>query len=233
VLTEAGGKRKGLNRVEIPTRMKAPKVPPATNLVPQQFAFVGPRLPAGTYSVKLIKGDQTYTTKLELENDPRSKHTAEDRAAQQKLVRELYDMLADLTYTTDAVVSARDQLRAGADSLKAGDPAKAKLTALADKFEDIRKQLVATREGGRLTGEEQIREKLGSLYGAVNGYDGRPTGGQEEFKTVMAGELTKQRSAYDALVAKDLVAANATLAEKKMSAVTPLTRDAWEKKQSE
>jgi hypothetical protein len=54
VVSETGGKRKGLNRVEIPTRMKAPKVPPATNLVPQQFAFVGPRLAPGTYTVKLI-----------------------------------------------------------------------------------------------------------------------------------------------------------------------------------
>ena len=233
VVSEPGGKRKGLNRVEIPTRMKAPKVPPATNLVPQLFAFVGPRLPAGTYDVKLTKGTDTYTTKLVLGNDPRSNYSPEDRALQQKVVRELYSMLADLTYTTDAVVSARDQLRARADSLKAGDATKAKLIGLADKFEDVRKLLVATREGGRLTGEEQIREKLGSLYGGVNGFDGRPTGSQIAAKEVLGGELAKQRGIYDALIAKDLVAMNATLASKALSAITPLTREAWDKKQSE
>ena len=232
-VSEAGGKRKGLNRVEISTRMKAPKVPPATNLVPQAFAFVGPRLAPGTYTVKLTKGTETYTSKLELAADPRSTHSAEDRVVQQKLVRELYDMLADLTYTTDAVASARDQLRARADSLKAGDPARTKLTTLADKFEDIRKQLVATREGGRLTGEEQLREKLGALYGAVNGYDGRPTGSQIAFKDVLAGDLAKQRAAYDALVAKDIASTNAALGPKNLTAVAPLTREAWEKKQSQ
>src|SRR5262249_30218810 len=148
-------------------------------------------------------------------------------------VRELYSMLIDLTYTTDAVVSARDQLRARADSLTAGDATKAKLTGLADKFEDIRKLLVATREGGRLTGEEQIREKLGSLYGGVNGFDGGPTGSQIAAKELLGGELAKQRALYDALIAKDLAATNATLATKSLAAVTPLTREAWDKKQSE
>ncbi|HTM58033.1 MAG TPA: hypothetical protein VL123_06430 [Candidatus Udaeobacter sp.] len=233
VVSENAGKRKGLNRVEVPTRMKAPKVPPATNLVPQAFAFVGPRLAPGTYSVKLIKGSETYTTKLELVSDPRSTHSAEDRLAQQKLVRELYDMLADLTYTTDAVASARDQLRARSDSLKASDPAKAKLVALADKFENIRKNLVATREGGRLTGEEQLREKLGALYGAVNGYDGRPTGSQVAYKEVLAADLAKQRQAYDALVAKEVATVNGSLGPKNLAAVAPLTREEWDKKQSE
>jgi photosystem II stability/assembly factor-like uncharacterized protein len=232
-VTEPGGKRKGINRVDVPTRMKAPKVPPATNLVPQPFAFVGPRLVPGSYTVKLIKGTETYTSKLELVADPRAPHSAEDRAVQQQLVRELYDMLADLTYTTDAVVSARDQLRARADSLKAGDKTKDKLTALAQKFEDIRKLLVATREGGRLTGEEQLREKLGDLYGAVNGYDGRPTGPQLAFKDVLKAELAKQRAAYEALMTRDVVATNATLGQKNLTAVAALTREAWEKKQSE
>jgi photosystem II stability/assembly factor-like uncharacterized protein len=233
VVSESGGKRRGLNRVEIPTRLKAPKVPPATNLVPQQFAFVGPRLAPGTYTVKLVKGTETYTSKLELEADPRSTHDAADRAAQQKLVRELYDMLADLTFTTEVVTSARNDLRARSDSLASKDALKPKLTALADRFEDIRKVLVATREGGRLTGEEQLREKLGTLYGAVNGYDGRPTGSQVAYKEVLAGELAKQRATLDALCAKELPPVNASLAQKKMSPVTPLTREDWEKKQNE
>jgi hypothetical protein len=232
VVTEPGGKRRGLNRVDIPTRLKPPKVPPATNLVPQFFAFVGPRLAAGTYTVKLTKASETFTTNLELVNDPRSTHSAEDRAQQQKVVRELYAMLADLTYTTDAVAGARDQLKARADSLKSGDALKAKLTALAGKFEDIRKLLVATREGGRLTGEEQLREKLGALYGAVNGYDGAPTGSQLAFKDVLAGELAKLKASYDALAVKDVTGMNVTLAKMSLAPVTPLTRDAWEKKQA-
>jgi hypothetical protein len=46
------------------------------------------------------------------------------------------------------------------------------------KLEKIRKELVATKEGLGITGEERIREKLSELYGSIVGYDGRPTDSQ-------------------------------------------------------
>src|SRR5262249_28266309 len=150
---------------------------PATNLVPNPYSFFGPRVPDGEYTVKLIKNTDTYTSKLTLVPDPRSTHSAEDRAVQQKTVRELYGMLEWLTFLADAVVDARDQVRARGIKLAKGDPLGKKLTALGDKLETIHEGLAATREG-RFTGEEQLREKLGSLYGAVNGFDGRPTDSQ-------------------------------------------------------
>ena len=55
-----GSKRRGVNRVEWPMRLAPPKVPPATNLVPQPFSFVGPRVPEGEYTVKLIKDGKVY-----------------------------------------------------------------------------------------------------------------------------------------------------------------------------
>ena len=54
----------------VPSR---PKVPPAAGLVENQFAFFGPQVQEGTYTVKLIKGKETYTTKIKLVPDPRSR----------------------------------------------------------------------------------------------------------------------------------------------------------------
>jgi photosystem II stability/assembly factor-like uncharacterized protein len=229
--TIPAGKRRGINRVSWPMRLKAPKVPPATNLVPNNFAMVGPRVPAGTYTVKLVSGKDTYTSKVELVPDPRSTHTADDRAVQAKTARELYGLMGDLTYLVDAITDTRTQALARADKLPKTDALAKKLNVLADKLENLRKTLVTTREG-RLSGEEQLREKLGSLYGAVNGYDGRPTDSQLNAQQVLTKQLTEARATYDSLAGKEMDALNAGLGSKKLDPVKAMSREDWEKKQS-
>src|SRR5205085_4851475 len=96
VTTQPGNKRKGLVRMEIPTRLKPPKVPAGASLIQNQYAFFGPRLAPGNYTVKMTKGKETYTTQLKLVPDPRSTHTIADRLAQHELVMQLYNRLADL-----------------------------------------------------------------------------------------------------------------------------------------
>ena len=88
VSTLPGGKRRGINRVDWPMRGPAPKVPAAADLVPSLFSFSARASPEGTYTVKLIKGKDTYTSKVTLVPDPRSKHTAEDRELQRETVGE-------------------------------------------------------------------------------------------------------------------------------------------------
>ena len=198
-----GGRRRGINRVEWPMRLKGPKVPRAANLVPNQFALVGPRAAAGTYTAKLTRNKDTYTTTFTLVGDPRSTHTASDRAEQVKLVNRLYARLGDLTYTVESVQGVRDTARARAKTL-GKDALATKLNAFADRLETFRGTLVAAKEGGRLTGEEHLREQMGDLYGKVNGYDGRPTNGQIALAAVLDGELTKGEADFAAILAKDL-----------------------------
>ncbi|HEX3865814.1 MAG TPA: hypothetical protein VHV78_03645, partial [Gemmatimonadaceae bacterium] len=47
----------------------------------------------------------------------------------------------------------------------------------------------ATKEGGAITGEERIREHLDHLYGAVNGWEGRPAKYQLERFDALEHEL--------------------------------------------
>ena len=224
-----GGRRRGINRVEWPMRLKGPKLPPAANLVPNQFAMVGPRAAAGTYTAKLTKNKDVFTTTFTLVADPRSTHTAEDRAAQVKLVNHLYDRLGDLTYTVEGVQAVRDSARARAKSL-GKDALATKLNAFADKLETFRGTIVAAREGGRLTGEERLREQLGDLYGKVNGYDGRPTNGQIALADVLDGELKKGEADFQAMLAKDLPPLNSGLKGKKLPEIARESREAWDKR---
>jgi photosystem II stability/assembly factor-like uncharacterized protein len=234
ISTIPGSKRRGINRVQWPMRMKGPKVPPAGNDVPLGFAAFGPRLPAGAYPVKLIRGTatgaETLSTTVTLVPDPRSKHTAEDRAVQQTTVLKLYDDLGTLSYIVDAIVDVRDQARARAKGLAAGDALGKKLSSVADRLESLRRTIVASREGGQLAGEQQLREKMGSLYGAVNGYDGRPTASQLKFVGFCEGKMFEAQKEFESIV-RELPELNVGLAGKKLDPMAAMSRDDWQKKQ--
>lgn len=223
------GKRRGINRVDWPMRLKAPKMPAGSSIVFSGGSFFGPRAAAGTYTVKFIKGKETYTTKLELVPDPRATYTAEDRTTQLKTVHRLYDMLADFTFLTERVRVLRDAANDRAAKLSGAD--RKRVTDFANKLDEQYKTLVATREGGWLSGEEQLRERLGSIYGAVNTFDGRPTASQLAEADSVADELAKKAAAFDSL-ARDVEAINRTLAARKLDKLDVLSRDEWEKKES-
>ena len=231
ITSTPGGKRRGLNRVAWSTRLKGPKVPPASNLVPQAFAFVGPQLAEGTYTVKLVRGADTLASQVQLVADPRSTHSPEDRAAQREIAHRLYRDLERLTYVVDAIIDARDQARARAEKLGKTDALAKKLSATAGKLDDLRRSLVSVREGGQISGDEKLREKLGRLYGGVNGYEGRPTNSQLRYADVLEGELAAAQAAFEALTAKELLPLNAELTSRKLEPVTTLTREDWQKKQ--
>ena len=171
-----GGKRRGINRVAWPMRAQAPKMP-AASAIAGICSLFGPRAPEGTYTVKMIKGKDSYTSSVTLVTDPRSK--AQRRGAQGSSARrswKLYGMLEQLTVDRGpddrACATRRGRAPRG---LPKGDALRKRLEALADEMEKQRTALVATKgaEGG-ISGEEKLREELGTLYGNVNGYEGRP-----------------------------------------------------------
>src|SRR5205814_4090636 len=59
--TLPAGKRRGISRVEWPMRMSPPRLPAGNSTIQEGGSFYGPRVPEGTYTVKLIKGKDTYT----------------------------------------------------------------------------------------------------------------------------------------------------------------------------
>jgi hypothetical protein len=225
-----GDKRRGLNRVQWPERAKPPKMPPAAGLVENEYVFYGPQAQEGTYTVKLTKGKETYSSEVKLVPDPRSKSTAADRGLQHKTVTQLYDMLAQLTYIVDATSELRDQAkqRAGAAS---DAKLKERLSALTQKLEDFRSTLVSVKEGGMITGEKKLREHLGELYGSVNGYSGRPTQSQVESTTVLQKELDKAGAQFQSIVTSEVPPLNAALQDNNIEPLTAASREDWDKKQ--
>jgi hypothetical protein len=113
----------------------------------------------------------------------------------------------------------RAQLGARAAALPEGDPLIATLKTASGEVDSLRKKIVATKEGGAITGEERLREYLMGLYGSVNGYEGRPTQMQLDRTVAIAHEMADVQKSYDAWTAKNLPAINSALTAKKLDAI--------------
>ena len=230
ISTLPAGKRKGINRVTWPMRMKGPRTPGGNSVIQAPFSFFGPRVKAGAYTVKLTKGGQVLDSQVQLVADPRSTHTAEDRNLQYDTVMKLHGMMERLTYVVDATLGAREALQKRAEGLPQNDKLRKQLDGLATELTKFHATLVATGEGGWLSGEEQLREKVGYLYGGVNGYEGRPTKSQLDQMGVLGARLDKAAARLDAIAKNELAAANKALAVRKLEPVNLLTEEEWKKK---
>jgi photosystem II stability/assembly factor-like uncharacterized protein len=229
VSTIPSSKRRGLNRVVWSMRSKAPKVPPAATAA--FSAAVGPRVLPGTYTVKLTKDKSVYTKTLQIVSDPRSTHTAKDRRAQFDLAMKLYNLLGDMSYAVERLNGVRLALDARAAKLPANDPLAAQLRAASAQVDELRRKIVATKEGGAITGEERLRENLADLYGNVNSYEGRPSQTQLDRADAISRELADVVKDFDAWLAKELAGINSALTAKGLEPINPITREAWEKKE--
>jgi hypothetical protein len=223
-----GSKHRGLNRASWSMRVKPPAVPPAATALFE--ASVGPRMLPGNYTVKMTKGDSVYTEKLNVVLDPRAKFSVTDRKAQFDLTMKLYKTIEHMTYTVDAIEGVRNAANERAAKLPEKNAIRSQLQQLAAKCEELRSKIVATKEGGAITGEERIRELLGQLYGAVNNYEGRPTEYQAARAESLTHELEDVISDFQKLTQKELAQANAGLKKNRAEAIPVLTEADWQKK---
>jgi photosystem II stability/assembly factor-like uncharacterized protein len=226
--TIPGSKHRGLNRTNWPMRVKAPAVPPAATALFE--AAQGPRVLPGTYTVKMTKGDNVYTEKINVVLDPRVKFSLDDRKAQFDLTMNVYHTIEHMTYAVEAIEGVRNTANERASRLPEKDPLHKQAKELAAKCDQLRSKIVATKEGGMITGEERIRELLGQLYGSVNGYEGRPADYQAARAESLAHELQDVIDDFQQMTKKELPGINAGLKKKKAEPISVLSETDWQKK---
>ena len=222
-----GSKHRGLNRATWSMRLKPPTIPPAAAAIFQ--ANRGPRVLPGTYTVKLTKGDQVYSAPINVVLDPRANYTPEDRKAEFDLAMKLYDLLGHMSYIDNAIQGVRDTANARAAKLPPNDLLRARLQQLALDADKLRSQIVATKEGGMITGEERIREHVAQLYGDVLGYEGRPGNYQVARAESLTRELNGVEADFKKLTDRELPAVNPALQKKKLEPINVLSEADWKK----
>jgi photosystem II stability/assembly factor-like uncharacterized protein len=219
--TIAPSKRRGINRISWNMRVKPPAVPRAA-----QVAFnasQGPRVPPGTYTVRLTRGSEVVETKLAIGLDRRASYNAADRKAQFDAVMKAHGLFGDMTKLAGRIDAARAAVAERLKGLPDSDPLTGKLRALGDKLEAARKLIVATTEGGAITGEERIREHLDSLYGALNGWEGRPAKYQLDAIEALRRELGDVDKTLATIVGKDARALDDELKQHKLQPLPVLS----------
>ncbi|HVN09446.1 MAG TPA: sialidase [Patescibacteria group bacterium] len=231
VATVPANSRRGLSRVEWTMRRKAPRVPPAATAAFE--AANGPRVLPGAYTVRMTRGKDVYTTPLVITLDRRAKYSLDDRRQQYDAVMRVYDLLGDMTFDVDRISGLREELAERAAKVPAKDPLRAKLEAMAGKAEALRTKIVATKEGGAVTGEIRIREKTTELYGDLVDYEGRPADYQLARIAALQKELADVVMEFDSFVGLDIAEANRELKKKKLPPVEPLSRADWDKASAE
>ena len=198
-------------------RVAPPKVPRAA-----QVAFSssqGPRVLPGTYTVRLTKGKEVYETKLAIGLDPRAKFNLEDRKAQFDAAMQVRAMFGQMSDLVDKINYARNMAAQSVSKLPENDALRKDLQSFSNQADEIRKKIVATKEGGAITGEQRLREDTDDLYGAILSYEGRPAQYQLERIGILQHELDDVVKEFDALSTKELPKLNEGLKSKGMQAI--------------
>ncbi len=201
--------RRGINRVTWSMRTKPPRVPPAAQIAGN--SIIGPRVVPGVYTVRMTKGKDVFETKLTVVLDQRDTFSLADRQAQfdaATRVKTLFGNMSDLVARINAVRSAAD---AEAASLPAQDASRKQLAGLSEQANAIRQKIVATTEGGAITGEERLREHADELYGAIMSWDGRPADYQLAYIDTLNRELGDVQKAFTAFQDGPLARTNTEL----------------------
>jgi photosystem II stability/assembly factor-like uncharacterized protein len=210
-------KRAGLNRVVWNMREKPPRVPPAAQLAGSSTQ--GPRVLPGVYTVRLTKNGKVIETKLTVALDRRATFKAPERKAQYDAAMQVHALFGKESALMDRIVFLRSALAQSAAGVPQGDALHKAVSDLDASVDVVRKQIVATTEGGAITGEERLREHTDQLYGAILSYDGKPAAYQLANIKALQRELDDVTKQFAVITDKALPALNAALKVKNVAPV--------------
>jgi hypothetical protein len=190
-------KRKGINKVYWNLSMTAPKVA-AGGTKMDNSGFFAPMVLPGDYTMKLKVGDKEYASPLKLVHDiSRKDFTLDDRKLQHKTSMDLYALHEQLARIVDDINSKQKMLQR-ADSVK-DKKQRAFLKEYNDKLENLRSDLLATKQKSIFAEEVRLREKISEVYLAVTGQEAAPSNLQIQRVSVLQEEVNKAEKSNDGL----------------------------------
>jgi hypothetical protein len=171
--------------------------------------------------VRLTKAGKASETKLTVGLDRRAKFSEADRKAQFDAAMKVHALFGDESELMSRILSLRAALAKTGAALPEHDPLRKNISDLDGKVDAVRKKIVATTEGGAITGEERLREHTDQLYGALLGYEGKPGGYQIAYIDTLNRELADVTKEFEQLLAQDLPALNESLKAKGQQPIPP------------
>jgi hypothetical protein len=202
--------RAGMNRVAWDLRRAA--LPAAIPGVYLRRAARGRFVTPGSYSIRLTAAGQVLSAPLEVLADPRVKASAEDFAAQDRLLVLIEGDLTSLRQTVLKLISVHDQIVSVVAKLS--DPAAVKAgRSLADELEIAKNAIVQhgthRREGG--IPPNRLYDYLDSLYESTNTAVATLDPAKSDMYPVLHEEWLSHKRTIDTLLGPQLDAFNKRL----------------------
>ncbi len=126
----------------------------------------------------------------------------------------VHALFGDESALMDRILALRAGLAKNLAAAPQDDATRKSLSEFDAKVDATRKLIVATTEGGAITGEERLREHTDQLYNAILSYDGKPADYQVANIDALRRELDDVTKQFEQVLATDLPALNETLKAK-------------------
>ena len=146
---------------------------------------------------------QSYEQKIEIGLDRRADFSVEDRKAQFAAAMRVHALFGEMSKVTGGIERMSMMSQFADKMFPAGAPEIKEINTLVADAQAIRAKIVATKEGGAITGEERLREFTDQLYSALLSYEGRPGQYQIDRIDVLSDELKKVQAEFAALMQKN------------------------------
>src|SRR5207248_9053910 len=130
-------------------------------------------------------------------------------------------LFVDENVLMDRIIGLRQALAQKGAAVSEDDPLHKQISDFDGKVDGVRKKIVATTEGGAITGEERLREHTDQLYGAIVSYEGKPAAYQIAYIDTLRRELDDVTKQFDQLLADDLPALNDSLKSQGQQPLSP------------
>lgn len=135
----------GVNRVAWDLRRDPFKDPPTTR-PPSPFRQGGPQVVPGTYTVKVSYGEASAERQVRVVADPRFKHSAADRAANQGAIRRAGALKERVAFAADRIARTEADLKAILDRGKRRDDERRRIDGTTEKSAELKELEKAARE---------------------------------------------------------------------------------------
>lgn len=222
-----GGKRKGLNLVTWDKTGHAPRT--AKGVTPDGASFTGVRVPEGSYTLRLVKGNTEKTSTVLMKYPTSGAISASERLAQHKALMRLFDLHERLAMLSYQLYGLKDSAEAKAKDYQNQKGLKTAVTKLNTPLDTLNKTLAAWKESKGITGEERLRENISRLYFGIYSYDGKPTDMQMEQLETLTQNVNQAENTFKTIVNKFLPDVNKQLVKLKQPELILLTQAGFDK----
>ncbi|HEY6959003.1 MAG TPA: glycosyl hydrolase, partial [Candidatus Limnocylindria bacterium] len=174
--------------------------------------LVGPAVPPGTYTARLVVDGERAETTFEIRKDPRVPASQADLDAQFALAMAAHQKLSETHATINAIRALKKQLdlwEARAKEQGGQGRLVSAASALRKKASAIEEELVQVKAKSRqdtLNFPAKLNAKLVSLVGIIGGADFAPTQGMRDVLADLTRRVDAQVARWRELAAKDVPA---------------------------